>query len=198
MQNVDFQLFGCSVYDDLLLGNEMLHDRENQIQTVLAKIGLSELQEQHPTTLSMGQKQRLVVASSFLQNKRLTIFDEPTSGLDYGNMQNVYALIDSITGKTNVSVIITHDYEFILNTCNRVVLLENGQITEDLTLVAKIAQPKLNDEFAYRKHRLLNVCADAHECNGLKNSHFVQPLHCKEDFQLNGSIQLEYIFKERL
>ena len=131
MQNVDFQLFGCSVYDDLLLGNEMLHDRENQIQTVLAKIGLSELQEQHPTTLSMGQKQRLVVASSFLQNKRLTIFDEPTSGLDYGNMQNVCALIDSITGKTNASVIITHDYEFILNTCNRVVLLENGQITED-------------------------------------------------------------------
>ena len=148
MQNVDFQLFGCSVYDDLLLGNEILHDRENQIQTVLAKIGLSELQEQHPTTLSMGQKQRLVVASSFLQNKRLTIFDEPTSGLDYGSMQNVCALIDSITGKTNASVIITHDYEFILNTCNRVVLLENGQITED--------------------------------------------------FPVNGTMQLEHIFKERL
>ena len=193
MQNVDFQLFGCSVYDDLLLGNEMLHDRENQIQTVLAKIGLSELQEQHPTTLSMGQKQRLVVAASFLQKKRLTIFDEPTSGLDYGNMQNVCALIDSITGKTNASVIITHDYEFILNTCNRAVLLENGQITEDLTLVAKIAQPKLNDEFADCKHRLLNVCADAHECNSLKNSYFVQPLHCKEDFPVNGTMQLEHI-----
>mgnify|MGYP000886732630 CR=1 FL=1 len=198
MQNLDFQLFGCSVYDDLLLGNEALPDKENRIQTVLTKIGLSELQEQHPTTLSMGQKQRLVVAASFLQNKRLTIFDEPTSGLDYGSMQNVCALIDSITGKTNASVIITHDYEFILNTCNRAVLLEDGQIKEDLTLVAKIAQPKLNDEFAYRKHRLLNVCADAHECNGLKNSHFVQPLHCKEDFQLNGTMQLEHIFKERL
>ena len=198
MQNVDFQLFGCSVYDDLLLGNEALPDKEKRIQTVLAKLDLSDLQEQHPTTLSMGQKQRLVVAASFLQNKRLTIFDEPTSGLDYGNMQNVCALIDSITGKTNASVIITHDYEFILNTCNRAVLLEDGQIKEDLTLVAKIAQPKLNDEFAYRKHRLLNVCADAHECNGLKNSHFVQPLHCKEDFQLNGTMQLEHIFKERL
>ena len=148
MQNVDFQLFGCSVYDDLLLGNEILPDRENQIQTVLAKIGLSELQEQHPTTLSMGQKQRLVVASSFFQNKRLTIFDEPTSGFDYGNMQNVCALIDSITGKTNASVIITHDYEFILNTCNRAVLLEDGRI--------------------------------------------------KEDFQLNGTMQLDHIFKERL
>jgi len=148
MQNVDFQLFGCSVYDDLLLGNEALPDKENRIQTVLEKLGLSDLQEQHPTTLSMGQKQRLVVAASFLQKKRLTIFDEPTSGLDYGSMQNVCALIDSITGKTNASVIITHDYEFILNTCNRAVLLEDGQI--------------------------------------------------KEDFQLNGSMQLEYIFKERL
>ena len=148
MQNVDFQLFGCSVYDDLLLGNEMLPDKEKRIQTVLTKLGLSALQEQHPTTLSLGQKQRLVVAASFLQNKRLTIFDEPTSGLDYGSMRNVCALIDSITGKTNASVIITHDYEFILNTCNRAVLLEDGQI--------------------------------------------------KEDFQFNGSMQLEYIFKERL
>ena len=198
MQNVDFQLFGCSVYDDLLLGNEALPDREYRIQTVLAKIGLLELQEQHPTTLSMGQKQRLVVAASFLQNKRLTIFDEPTSGLDYGSMQNVCALIDSITGKTNAAVIITHDYEFILNTCNRAVLLEDGQIKEDLTLVAKIAQPKLNDEFSDRKHRLLNLCTNVHECNSLKNSHFVQPLHCKEDFQFNGTMQLEYIFKERL
>ena len=148
MQNVDFQLFGCSVYDDLLLGNEALPDKENRIQTVLEKLSLSALREQHPTTLSMGQKQRLVVAASFLQNKRLAIFDEPTSGLDYGSMRNVCALIDSITGKTNASVIITHDYEFILNTCNRAVLLEDGQI--------------------------------------------------KEDFQLNGTMQLEYIFKERL
>ena len=148
MQNVDFQLFGCSVYDDLLLGNESMPDRENRIQSVLTKIGLAELQEQHPTTLSMGQKQRLVVAASFLQNKRLTIFDEPTSGLDYGSMKNVCTLIDSITGTSNASIIITHDYEFILNTCNRVVLLEDGRI--------------------------------------------------KEDFQLNGTMQLEHIFKERL
>ena len=148
MQNVDFQLFGCSVYDDLLLGNESMPDRENRIQSVLTALGLSALQAQHPTTLSMGQKQRLVVAASFLQNKRLTIFDEPTSGLDYGSMKNVCTLIDSITGDANASIIITHDYEFIVNSCNRAVLLEDGRI--------------------------------------------------KEDFQLNGTIQLEHIFKERL
>ena len=148
MQNVDFQLFGCSVYDDLLLGNESMPDRENRIQSVLTVLDLSALQAQHPTTLSMGQKQRLVVAASFLQNKRLTIFDEPTSGLDYGSMKNVCTLIDSITGDSNASIIITHDYEFIVNACNRAVLLEDGRI--------------------------------------------------KEDFQLNGTMQLDHIFKERL
>ena len=148
MQNVDFQLFGCSVYDDLLLGNESMPDRKNRIQSVLTALNLSALQAQHPTTLSMGQKQRLVVAASFLQNKRLTIFDEPTSGLDYGSMKNVCTLIDSITGDANASIIITHDYEFIVNACNRAVLLEDGRI--------------------------------------------------KEDFQLNGTMQLEHIFKERL
>ena len=134
MQNVDFQLFGCSVYDDLLLGSERSPNIENRIHSILSLLGLSSLESQHPTTLSMGQKQRLVIAASYLLNKRINVFDEPTSGLDYGNMKNVCDLIESITGNENASIVITHDYEFILSVCNRVILLENGKITRDFPL----------------------------------------------------------------
>lgn len=134
MQNVDFQLFGCSVYDDLLLGSERSPNIENRIHSILSLLGLSSLESQHPTTLSMGQKQRLVIAASYLLNKRINVFDEPTSGLDYGSMKNVCDLIDSITGNENASIVITHDYEFILSVCNRVILLENGKITRDFPL----------------------------------------------------------------
>lgn len=134
MQNVDFQLFGYSVYNDLLLGNEGQTDIERQIQKVLDILHLSDMKEQHPTVLSIGQKQRLVIAASYLLNKRVNVFDEPTSGLDYESMQKVCDLIDSVTGNKNASIIITHDYEFILSVCNRIVLLENGKILKDFPL----------------------------------------------------------------
>ncbi len=134
MQNVDFQLFGCSVYDDLLLGNERIPDIERRIHVILSELGLSELEAQHPVSLSMGQKQRLVVASSYLLNKRINVFDEPTSGLDWESMKSVCSLIVSVTGKENASIVITHDYEFVLSSCNRVVLMENGRIAKDFYL----------------------------------------------------------------
>lgn len=134
MQNIDFQLFGCSVYDDLLLGNEKKSNIEKSIRDVLSLIHLSDLETQHPTTLSMGQKQRLVVAASYLLNKKINVFDEPTSGLDYGNMESICNLIESITGTEGATIVITHDYEFIVSVCNRIILLENGKIVKDFIL----------------------------------------------------------------
>jgi energy-coupling factor transporter ATP-binding protein EcfA2 len=134
MQDVDFQIFGSSLYDDLFLGNEKFPDIDRRIEEVLAELGLSEMRQEHPMTLSMGQKQRLIVAGTRLSQKKVSILDEPTSGLDYKSMQSVCALIDDLTGEDNAAIIITHDYEFIINSCNRAVLLENGKIIEDFLL----------------------------------------------------------------
>lgn len=134
MQNVDFQIFGSSVYNDLLLGNETRDEIDSKIHTILNSLNLSDSINDHPMTLSIGQKQRLIVASSCILNKQLSIFDEPTSGLDYKNMKSVCEAIKFYVGENNASIIITHDYEFILNSCNRVILLEDGYITEDFRL----------------------------------------------------------------
>lgn len=134
MQNVDFQIFGASLYHDLLLGNEDAEGIEERIRTVLEQFRLLPLIDEHPMKLSMGQKQRLVIAAACLLKKNVGIFDEPTSGLDYANMRTVCTLIDEFTGAENAAIIITHDYEFIMNSCNRVVLLEDGRIAEDFEL----------------------------------------------------------------
>lgn len=134
MQNVDFQLFGYSVSNDLLLGNEKRPHIKEEIPTILSDLGLWEFKEQHPMTLSMGQKQRLVIAGAYLLHKKLNVFDEPTSGLDYESMQSVCELIRTVTGQGCASIVITHDYEFILSACNRVVLLEGGKIVADFML----------------------------------------------------------------
>ena len=62
------------------------------------------------------------------------MFADPTSGLDYDSMQKVSDFIDAATGNSNASIIITHDYEFIVSVCNRVILLENGKIVKDFPL----------------------------------------------------------------
>ena len=105
-----------------------------RIRAVLADFRLVPWLDEHPTRLSMGQKQRLVIAGACLLKKRIGIFDEPTSGLDYRSMKTVCSLIADFTGEKNAAVIITHDYEFIVNSCNRVVLLEDGRIAEDFPL----------------------------------------------------------------
>lgn len=134
MQSVDLQLFGSSVYNDLLLGSEEEPEIDARIRAVLADFRLVPWLDEHPTRLSMGQKQRLVIAGACLLKKRIGIFDEPTSGLDYHSMKTVCSLIADFTGEKNAAVIITHDYEFIVNSCNRVVLLEDGRIAEDFLL----------------------------------------------------------------
>ena len=146
MQNVDFQLFGSSVYNDLLLGAEGAADIDARIRKVLDDFRLTPWLDEHPTRLSMGQKQRLVIAGACLLGKRVGIFDEPTSGLDYRNMRTVCSLIGEFTGEDGAAVIITHDVEFVMNSCNRVVLLEDGRIAEDFPLAADGALKRIFTE----------------------------------------------------
>lgn len=134
MQNVDLQIFGSNVKEDLRLAHKNIEDIEYKVEELLKKMNLIGRKKEHPMTLSMGQKQRLVIASALISRKNIYIFDEPTSGLDYRNMMKVCSLINQTTENGNTSLIITHDFEFIINVCNRIVLLENGRIAEDFYL----------------------------------------------------------------
>ena len=74
--------------------------------------------------LSGGQKQRLAVASALLCGKRILIFDEPTSGLDYRRMSEVSEMIRSLRGQDKILLIVSHDYEFLGGTCDKIFCME--------------------------------------------------------------------------
>ena len=95
-------------------------------------LSLSELKDRHPLSLSGGQKQRLAVAISLLCDKEILIFDEPTSGLDLKSMREVGVLIERLSERGKILLVITHDIEFIKTICSRVLLLSDGKITADL------------------------------------------------------------------
>lgn len=128
MQDVNHQLFTESVSEELSLG--ALDCSEEKINEILEKLKLDIYSDTHPLALSGGQKQRVAIAGAMCSNKKLLIYDEPTSGLDYNSMKSTCSLIREAAKDTYLSVIITHDLEFILECCTAVLQLCDGKITD--------------------------------------------------------------------
>ncbi len=133
-QDLDSQLFGEDLVDELVTG---MKDRESHVEKaeeLLKRLGLFELKDRHPSTLSGGQKQRLVLGVAMMRDVSVIILDEPTSGLDYKSMNQVANLIQEQRALGTKFLIISHDIEFIAKICERVIVLEDGKIKDDYYL----------------------------------------------------------------
>lgn len=126
MQDPDYQLFMESIQEELELANlEHYKKKElSKISDVLEELDLLEYKDKHPMALSGGQKQRVSVGVSLMMNSQIIIFDEPTSGLDYRNMLRVSKLIKELSERGKAIIVISHDNEFINNTCTKVFRLD--------------------------------------------------------------------------
>lgn len=135
MQNVSYQLFADSVEKESCFG---IKDPDMDLaRKTLHELGLSPFLERHPNTLSGGQKQRLAVAVSMICRKDLLVFDEPTSGLDFDSMRQVSDLIKRLAAQGKVLFIVTHDYEFLASTCNRVLHFDDQSLVENYEITAE-------------------------------------------------------------
>lgn len=130
MQDVGHQLFTDSVMAECRLGTRT--QGETLINEVLSILSLTDFKDRHPLSLSGGQKQRLAVAISMLCDKEILIFDEPTSGLDLKSMREVGYIIESLSKKDKLILVITHDVELIKTVCSRALILSKGQLIADL------------------------------------------------------------------
>lgn len=124
MQDVNNQLFTDSVMAEIKLGiGNISVDKLNQ---VIKKLKLSSLLDRHPLSLSVGQKQRVAIASTILSQKTLLYFDEPTSGMDYLNMIAISKLLRDSSTNNNIIIIISHDVEFLNQTVDHVIKLSSN------------------------------------------------------------------------
>lgn len=132
MQDVNHQLFTESVLDEVLLG--MKPQDENLALEILEGLNLKQYADNHPMALSGGQKQRVAIGSGISSGCDVVVFDEPTSGLDYRQMLAVSATLKKLAASGKTLLVITHDPEFILNSCQSVVRMEQGKIVEQYPL----------------------------------------------------------------
>lgn len=126
MQDVNHQLFTESVLDEVLLS--MTEENTEKAEAILESLNLLALKALHPMSLSGGQKQRVAIASAVASEREIILFDEPTSGLDLKHMEQVSANLKQLKAMGKTLIIISHDLELILKTCDHVLHVENGGV----------------------------------------------------------------------
>jgi iron complex transport system ATP-binding protein len=96
------------------------------------------------STLSGGEKQRVVIASALAQSTQLLLLDEPTASLDIGHQIEVQLLLQHLNAGQGVTMLLsTHDLNLAAALCRRLVLLKEGQVlasgpTEDVLTPAAV------------------------------------------------------------
>lgn len=132
MQNVNYQPFTESVWDELMLSMEKSNlneaKKDVKVKEILKKLDLSEYKGRHPMSLSGGQKQRVSIACALASDKEILIYDGPTSGLDYHHMIDFATLIKSMQQLGKTQIIISHDPELIGKFCDALMFFENGGV----------------------------------------------------------------------
>ena len=123
--NPDSNLFEVSPAEEL-----KLNDPAADVETILRQFHLENTQTTHPHILSGGQKQRLTVAAAELLQRDVYIFDEPTSGLDGKNMRLIAERMKLLQERQKIVIIISHDYEFLMESCNKILYLDGQSLKE--------------------------------------------------------------------
>ena len=126
---------GDSIADPLLIhGLATKEQAKQKVHQMLEKVGLSpveQFQNRYPSQLSGGQKQRVAIARALITEPSLVICDEPVSMLDATIQRQVLELMLSLKDELNLTYIfITHDLSVAKFLCNRIAIMQSGQIVE--------------------------------------------------------------------
>ena len=135
---------------EYLFFNAAIHQvSKNEVSKIIEKVGL--LPEAHKKIheLSKGYRQRVGIAAALLHNPDVLILDEPTTGLDPNQLIEIRNLIKEV-GKNKTVLFSTHIMQEVEAICDRVVLLNKGEI---------VADKKLN-ELKESSHQIVEVSFD--------------------------------------
>lgn len=150
LQNSDNQMFMPTVFEDIMFAplNYGMGRSEAEARTdaVLELLGITELKRKQNHKLSGGEKRMAAVAAVLAMDPEVILMDEPTSALDPYNRR---IIIRTILALPKTKLITSHDLDMILDTCERVILLSDGEIAAD-----GAAETVLRDETLLLQNRL--------------------------------------------
>lgn len=118
LQNVEIPLF---------YAREKKEIRLEKAYKALTKVNMQRRGQHLPNELSGGEKQRVAIARSLVNNPEIILADEPTGNLDSKTGQNILDIFDSLNSEGKTVIIVTHDLRIAERT-KKVVTLQDGMI----------------------------------------------------------------------
>lgn len=114
-QNPETQIIFNNVEDEMRFGLENLgiDKQEEKISQALKKVGLEGTNKQEAFTLSLGQKQRLCIASVLAMQTKYIVFDEPTAMLDPKGKKDIYKIVKQLKQDGYTIIYVTNVIEEI-------------------------------------------------------------------------------------
>lgn len=150
-QNIGFLSEGAPLYPDLSVARFLAYMaelrglrgfvRDDKVKKAAELAKVENVMSQKIETLSKGYLRRVGFAQSILSNPPILLLDEPTDGLDPNQKVHIREMIEKM-GKDKTIVISTHLLEEAESVCNRIILINKGQIVADGTLAQVLAKNK--------------------------------------------------------
>ncbi|MBP1315256.1 methionine ABC transporter ATP-binding protein [Herbaspirillum huttiense F1] len=136
-----------SVYDNIALPLELAGKSKSEIaakvEPLLELVGLTALRDRYPAQISGGQKQRVGIARALANDPKVLLSDEATSALDPETTRSILELLRKINKELGLTIVlITHQMEVIKQICDRVAVMEAGQVIEQGEVLEVFRQPR--------------------------------------------------------
>lgn len=125
---------------------------------LLKEVGLEEFESSWPETLSGGQSQRVSLARALISNPELLLLDEPFGAFDALTRITAQQLLLGTAASRNFGVLlVTHDVAEAVTLADRVILLEDGHISHEITIELPKPRERNNPQFARYTAELLRL-----------------------------------------
>lgn len=127
----------------LEIGGVSKKEAEKRAAELLELVDLKDRALSYPSQLSGGQKQRVAIARALSTNPKVLLCDEATSALDPDTTKSILRLLKKINSDYKITIIvITHEMEVVRQICNKVAIIEKGEIVESGTVESVFKKPK--------------------------------------------------------
>lgn len=128
-QNSDNQLFTQTVYSDVAFALKNYGFDENSIEKRVMKaldtVGIAQLRDKKVYRMSGGEKKMASIATILAMEPKIILLDEPSIALDPKNRRTLIHVLNRLD---HMKLIASHDLDLILDCCDRVILISDGQI----------------------------------------------------------------------
>lgn len=158
---------------------------KGEVENVIKKVGLSTEAYKKINQLSKGYRQRVGLAAALLHNPKVLILDEPTTGLDPNQLLEIRNLIKEV-GKNKTVLFSTHIMQEVEAICDRVILINKGEIIADKSLkeLKENQEQVIEVEFDFRiEKQFLEMIPYLKSADNFHDTHWVLTFSTSEDMR---------------